>query len=57
MIDKPVSGECLRQKKIIGYLKWVINFWISEVNLYEETMEKQEKGELSLQKLDLFFQS
>ena len=31
------SGGALRQKKLIGYLRWVINFGISEVKQYEET--------------------
>ena len=36
------SGGCLRQKKFISYLRWVINFWISEVKQYEETMANEQ---------------
>ena len=34
------------KKKLIGYLRWVINFWISEVKKYEENMgNKQSQNE------------
>ena len=36
------SGGFLRQKKLIGYLKWVINFYMSEVKQKEETMAKEQ---------------
>ena len=32
------SGGCLRQSKIIGYLRWVIIFWIFEVKQDEQTI-------------------
>ena len=36
------SGGFLRQKKLIGCLKWVINFYISEVKQKEEPMAKEQ---------------
>ena len=36
------SGECLRQKQLIGHLRWIINFLISEVKQYEETMGNEQ---------------
>ena len=42
--EMPRSGGCLRQKKLIGYLRWVINFWISEVKQYEKTMTNVGEG-------------
>ena len=36
------NGGFLRQKKLIGYLKWVINFYMSEVKQKEETMAKEQ---------------
>ena len=31
---------CLRQREPIGYLRWVISFWISDVKQYEEIMAR-----------------
>ena len=40
--EMPRSGKCLGQKKRISYLKWIINFLISEVKQYEESMAKEQ---------------
>ena len=40
----PGSGGCLRQKKLTGYLNWIINFWISEVKQYEENIANIGEG-------------
>ena len=48
--EMPGISGCLRQGKPIDYLRWVINFWISDVKQYRKTMthkqSQNERGEV-----------